>query len=57
MYKAVGKARRKWFLTRGKYDKRDILVPWKKHAESDTTYHRYYHLFTLEELRQLSRES
>jgi ubiquinone/menaquinone biosynthesis C-methylase UbiE len=53
-WKEVLKARGKYTITLGKSSPRDILVP---RTNQGNTFHRYYHLFSLKELKKLMKFS
>jgi SAM-dependent methyltransferase len=48
--KAFIKSCFRFFFSRGKLSRRDLFVPWKT---KEKTYQRYYHFFSLNELRNL----
>ena len=50
-WKVVLQSGLKAFFTLGNADWRDVMIPWKAKKQ---VYHRYYHLFGLEELKKLA---
>lgn len=50
---AIRQAWWRWFRTAGNRDKRDIYVPFTNPQTQDTD-HRYYHMFDIQEFRDLS---